>query len=186
MEQGVRRKFFIGGVIKTFAVIVLIVAMTLVVAYDMNHSPGSIAIGKQGIFYTDGLVAYIGHTIEGDISTIEGWEEFTSNLIPHGKGRLLFRTGSVLYDGDWNMGKRTGYGISYFPGGQVEYEGLWLNNKWHGEGKAYRIDGSILAEGVWKNGMLDGFAVTYYADGNIEYEGEWSRGVWHGEILTII
>jgi hypothetical protein len=116
-------------------------------------------------------------------------------------GKLVGRadTEQGTYEGEWEDGKRCGFGIFV---GTTRYEGEWKNDKCHGKGECrfpngaiYRGDyeeglqhgqgkktwanGSIYT-GSWVNGHQHGFGVLQWLDGE-RYEGEWEQGFQSGK-----
>ncbi|KAH3742788.1 phosphatidylinositol 4-phosphate 5-kinase 8 [Pelomyxa schiedti] len=105
----------------------------------------------------------------------------------HGRGiwRSPRGTGDV-YDGEFDHGKRSGYGRMMFgehsQGGGIyvggwkddvfhgrgvriwddgtRYEGDWVCGKMHGAGKKWERDGTVI-EGVWENGVIKSGKVTW-------------------------
>lgn len=72
----------------------------------------------------------------------------------HGKGVWRREDGSVIYDGDWDEGKRHGRGLCIYRAGDVSdaYDGEWRNDKEQGRGIF------LSAQGVpWGVGFDKGF-----------------------------
>lgn len=67
----------------------------------------------------------------------------------HGKGTIESQNGE-RYEGNWINGKREGEGKYYWPSGE-KYEGEWKDNKRHGKGILYDRDNNVQYEGMWKN-----------------------------------
>ncbi len=53
------------------------------------------------------------------------------------------------YEGEWNEGKREGWGISYGRKGMKEYEGNYKSDERVGIGREYWCFGGIKSECVW-------------------------------------
>jgi hypothetical protein len=105
-----------------------------------------------------------------------GW--FRGNRIkgyvPHGRGIMRYRNGSVytgqwkngkmhgngtirwndgtMYSGQWKMGKRTGFGTYIWPGGD-KYVGQWNDNQICGTGTYYYQNGRVVS-GEWKEAQV--------------------------------
>ena len=115
------------------------------------------------------------------------------NDLMHGKGKIYYKEGNVLYDGEfikdkfdgngtyfdkegnyykgkWKNGLKHGKGITYFKNGRKQYEGQFIEGKAEGEGKYYYEDGNYYV-GHWKNDLKDGKGTIYYKDGKIKFEG---------------
>ncbi|QSS99728.1 hypothetical protein IMZ31_16940 [Pontibacillus sp. ALD_SL1] len=99
--------------------------------------------------------------------------KYTDGL-KQGHGKLSNQT--ISYKGNWEHGKRNGFGREVTDWGflYIEYEGQWKNNKKHGKGK--RVISFLWMdtkyEGEWKNGNREGNGHFVDRSGNI-YEGEW-------------
>ena len=76
------RTYLIGLAIVVFLLIALL-AFKLIYRHDK-------------IFYEDGSLAYKGDHVDGNLATIEGWDNIDSNRIPHGTGTKYFKT-CLLY-----------------------------------------------------------------------------------------
>ena len=66
---------------------------------------------------------------------------------------VVFADGTT-YEGEWQNGKRHGYGICVMSEGTV-YEGEWQGGKYHGYGKEVAPDGTV-REGEWQEGEFLG------------------------------
>ena len=79
------------------------------------------------------------------------------------------------YIGQWKKDLKNGKGTLYYPNGNIQYEGDWVNNKKEGNGKYILEDGEYY-KGEWKNGSINGKGTLYYSNGNIQYEGDFING----------
>jgi hypothetical protein len=77
------------------------------------------------------------------------------NSVPHGQGIELWPSGQLCYRGQFEKGKRHGYGV---------YLGL--------DGRRY--------EGGFKNGSAHGHGISTWPDESV-YHGEWKEGQRHGK-----
>ena len=75
------------------------------------------------------------------------------------------------------MEKKNGFGKEYYPTGEIEYEGGFLNGKRSGKGKQYYTTGIIEYEGEYLNGIINGYGKKYDYHGNFVYEGEYLDGL---------
>ena len=82
----------------------------------------------------------------------------------HGKGLLKSYHDGSEYSGDFKKGKREGYGIYIYPGGD-RYEGEWLDNIHHGKGKFTRASDGKTTEGMQKHGRKDGEHHVWTSEG---------------------
>lgn len=94
------------------------------------------AIEKECERLQDRLECYEGETDE------EG--------LPHGKGTKYHLDGS-RYEGEWNHGKKDGFGIEYTTDGTKRYEGGWKNNNRCGYGVLFDIYTNIRYEGFFED-----------------------------------
>jgi hypothetical protein len=63
------------------------------------------------------------------------------NMIPHGRGVMQWAMTGHIYDGDWQMGQKYGYGSIAYPNGD-DYVGYWRQDVKWGEGTyTWRKDG---------------------------------------------
>jgi len=65
--------------------------------------------------------------------------------------------------GDFEKGKRTGFGKLIMKRGHVLYEGKWLDNEFDGLGTYTQTDG-VVYEGDWKKGVREGFGVQTWSN----------------------
>jgi hypothetical protein len=123
-----------------------------------------------------------------------------------GKGKIIFRSGSI-FEGSFKNDLKEGYGkMYYYPSGNYfegewqkdvkcgmgtmnwtdireKYMGQWGNNQQEGWGVHIWLEskgeGKYLRnryEGNWKGGVREGFGVFYYANGS-KYEGYWKNNM---------
>lgn len=69
----------------------------------------------------------------------------------HGKGTEIYQE-SRVYEGDWDNGKKNGYGVSV-KNGVAFYVGYWKDDVPHGEGVLMN-NGKPLYKGRWENGKI--------------------------------
>ena len=97
-----------------------------------------------------------------------------SSGIFHGNGVLKYG-GNIVYEGEWLNGKKHGEGKSFSSNGNVSYEGEWLNGKKSGYGILYGPDWKYVGE--FLNDQQNGKGVTYFLqDGSIYEEGIYKNG----------
>ena len=98
------------------------------------------------------------------------------------EGRSCLKKGrsSVIYSGEWEIGKESGHGTYYYSNGD-RYKGNWKGGKQEGSGTYYFANGDR-CEGNWSSGKQEGRAIYYYAKGDW-YEGNWKAGTLHGEVI---
>ena len=118
------------------------------------------------------IVNYNGFEIEKYY--IGGFKGTLSSGIFHGNGVLKYG-GNIVYEGEWLNGKKHGEGKSFSSNGNVSYEGEWLNGKKSGYGILYGPDWKYVGE--FLNDQQNGKGVTYFLqDGSIYEEGIYKNG----------
>jgi antitoxin component YwqK of YwqJK toxin-antitoxin module len=98
-----------------------------------------------------------------------------------GFGIFYFKDGNIRYQGNWVSGKNSGKGINYFHNGSKEYEGDWLANQSHGFGKQYYKNGEPKYVGNWFHNNYQGIGQEFRKDGTLIYEGFYKTNEWDGE-----
>ncbi|MGV8905799.1 MAG: hypothetical protein ACOH15_04285 [Acetobacterium sp.] len=69
----------------------------------------------------------------------------------HGMGREYhYKTGALLYEGDFYYNRWMGSGKEYYPNGQLRYQGEFHNSFWHGQGEYYDEAGNLVYDGNFK------------------------------------
>ena len=71
-----------------------------------------------------------------------------------GKGTYIWGKHSEFpgfkYVGDWKEDRKEGKGIYYYPSGEIQYEGDFINDQFEGTGK-FNYEDKSCYEGQWKN-----------------------------------
>lgn len=66
----------------------------------------------------------------------------------HGLGREYhYKSGVLLYEGEFYYNHWRGKGKEYYPNGQLRYEGEFLDSFWHGRGQHYNQKGELVFTG---------------------------------------
>lgn len=81
----------------------------------------------------------------------------------------------------WKKNEANGFGIEYYPSGQIRYEGEFKNGEFHGFGIMFNTNGQKIYEGQWDTENPHGLGISYRNDGIIEYEGYWKKGLYSGQ-----
>lgn len=104
-----------------------------------------------------------------------------SNGLKHGKGKWMKSrdTKSNLYEGDYYMDKKQGYGEFKWASGNL-YKGNYKNDLRNGYGEMYWTDGSIY-KGNWVNGIQHGYGKMFFLDGTVN-EGIFDHNVYQGPV----
>lgn len=92
--------------------------------------------------------------------------------------KMVSEPGGAAYEGEWQDGKRHGYGVWTRPDG-TRYAGMWEGDKPHGEGTIVLADGTVYT-GHWDRGKRHGQGTTTYPDGH-KKSGTWVAGKFMGE-----
>ncbi|MBC8306319.1 MAG: caspase family protein [Pelagibacterales bacterium] len=112
--------------------------------------------------YADGK--YVGQTKDGK---------------PHGQGTITWTNGDS-YNGEWQNGKRTGYGNLIFTlDNGDKYIGELYNNLWDGQG-TYIYKAGDKYVGGYNNGKMEGQGTYTWVNGD-KYEGQHKDGIRSGQ-----
>ncbi|XP_077481727.1 radial spoke head 10 homolog B isoform X2 [Stigmatopora argus] len=124
---------------------------------------------SMGVMHGQGVFTW------ADKVTYEG--EFVRNM-PMGQGKYAWPDGST-YEGDvWN-GVRHGHGA--YKSGNVMYKGQWNQSRRHGKGTVYyNQEETSWYKGNWVMNERVGWGVRCYPSGNIHF-GEWKQNLRNGE-----
>ena len=95
-----------------------------------------------------------------------------------GFGYLYDINDNLIYRGDWQCNKFSGFGCYYYEDGS-KYIGDFEGDKAHGYGKFYFSNGDRYL-GEYKEGQRDGFGVFYDAKNNLICRGELKKDKIHG------
>eukprot|EP00944_MAST-04C_sp_MAST-4C-sp1_P008741 g8741.t1 len=87
--------------------------------------------------------------------------------------------GTIIYQGNYDMGEKHGNGCLYHRSGAPHQEGLFENDNII-DGTTYRSDGSIEYKGEYKEGLPHGIGKYIFDDGTSFYEGSFNRGLFDG------
>lgn len=71
----------------------------------------------------------------------------------NGEGIYFMRKTGDKYDGNWQDGEFTGFGIIHFKTGEY-CQGSWLKGKLHGFGACYNDEGDLVKDGIWEHGKF--------------------------------
>ena len=108
---------------------------------------------------------------------------FHKNFIHSAKVEILDpKTQNLKFEGNINTGKREGYGKSFYPNGQLEYDGEFVNDEFFGGNIIeYYQNGGFRFKGTYRNGIKEGYGISYWDNQNIKYIGTYSKGKYHGQ-----
>ncbi len=123
--------------------------------------------------------AVIFWNLKKDPVEIPVFEETEAALKPYSGPAVITREGLTVYQGQIEMGLRSGLGSEYGrPEGTLIYEGGFLQNQYHGSGKLYE-KGYLLYEGEFRQGFYEGQG-TLYERGETLYQGYFIKGIYNG------
>ena len=104
-----------------------------------------------------------------------GYIDYTNDEIKNG---ILYYNNGDYYEGEFQNGKKEGFGIIIYKNG-TRYEGIFKNNKHNGYGKLIQLDGEVFI-GDWKDGKINGKGVRYHSNGD-RYIGSYINNIRNGE-----
>ena len=105
---------------------------------------------------------------------VKGIKEYEGNYLYNKKwrGKGFDENGNVLYE--LINGTRK---VREYEGGDLMFEGEYLNGKRNGKGKEYHHWGTLLYEGEYLNGKRNGKGSEYcYTNGKIMFDAEYLNG----------
>ena len=102
---------------------------------------------------------------------------------PHGHGMLkqgrFMGSGASVYNGEWSLGVKCGYGVMDDIISGEKYMGMWNNDMKNGPGCAVTLDG-VYYEGTFSHNKMSGKGLMMFEDETI-YEGHFADvGVFSG------
>lgn len=144
----------------------------------MSYSNGVEYSGDWKDDYQDGFGSLI---IDNYSYYVGNWSKKYGENQSTFNGEGLLVTPLFIYDGEWNNGKKDGFGILSIQ--NATYEGEWKNDAINGNGLVIFQDDSYY-DGEWKNNKRHGYGEYVWANGDAYY-GEWKEDVPDG-IGTIL
>ena len=96
-----------------------------------SHHPSKQALWWQEVCQYQEEIEEELERLKKKIECYEG--EMDEEGLPHGKG-IKYDSSGMYYDGEWDHGKKNGFGIRYQEDGSINYEGNWENDQMHGYG----------------------------------------------------
>jgi hypothetical protein len=82
----------------------------------------------------------------------EEYNGLWKNGFPSGKGVYVWRNGNI-YNGNYDDGKKKGFGKLTFNSGDSYFEGIWSNGKPNGKGNLF-LEKNLKISGVWRQGKI--------------------------------
>ena len=97
-----------------------------------------------------------------------------------GRGRTTAPDGTPVYDGEYSMDKRNGFGVCYYKDGSPNYVGNWENGCRSGRGVGFRQSDGTLHVGKWIENKPFGTGARFDSDGNFLDVCGYENGVRNG------
>lgn len=100
--------------------------------------------------------------------------------------QIAGETGGVTaYRGEYQDGKRHGFGAAYYKDGALSYAGFWKEGKKDGLGVSFRDGDHALHIARWENGKPGGFVSLFDSQGSLRYSGRFVNGKKQGAGVTV-
>lgn len=93
--------------------------------------------------------------------------------------------GVTAYRGEYQDGKRHGFGAAYYKDGALSYAGFWKEGKKDGLGVSFRDGDHALHIARWENGKPGGFVSLFDSQGSLRYSGRFVNGKKQGAGVTV-
>ena len=93
--------------------------------------------------------------------------------------------GMTAYRGEYQDGKRHGFGAAYYKDGALSYAGFWKEGKKDGLGVSFRDGDHALHIARWENGKPGGFVSLFDSLGSLRYSGRFVNGKKQGAGVTV-
>ena len=126
--------------------------------------------GKWKFYFVDG-------------GAIDREANFNDDLL-HGEYKAYFKSGIVLREGEWDMGKKIGHWIWRDRTGQKDMEGDFNEDLQEGKWTYYYPNGNIHYTGLFEKGLKTGTWNYFYKDGSKWKTGEYENDLKQGNWLT--
>ncbi|CAM9115659.1 unnamed protein product, partial [Ectocarpus fasciculatus] len=153
--------------------------------------PEARAPNHWGVFRCNTGITYEGPTVDNhfDPENIQGHylcrlpsgDVYEGNFIDEhffGPGKMKFTDGTE-YEGEWHLGRISGYGMLRKPHLKWTYEGTLDDNQRNGDGINVWDDGAVYV-GEWKGDIMEGRGI-YVSRLRDVYKGEFQNSVFEGK-----
>jgi antitoxin component YwqK of YwqJK toxin-antitoxin module len=113
-----------------------------------------------------------GYSIGIDVAGFYIRKDYYTNDTLDGRSLAYVNSGGpkVHSEINYKMGKLNGLKKVYYPDGNIQEEGYFINNQRSGISKWYTSDGNLSIEYNYKNGNMEGIQKTFHPNGNIASE----------------
>ncbi len=102
-----------------------------------------------------------------------------------GRGRSVQENGLTAYEGDYQDGKRQGFGSHYYKSGDLSYAGFWQEGKKDGLGASFREGDHALHVSRWTDGRPGKVVSLFDKGGSLRFGGRIENGKKHGAGVSI-
>lgn len=106
--------------------------------------------------------------------------EVNGENVENGWGLIYFPTGEVFADAYFENGQFNGKGTLYYEDGLQMYKGDFVDDEMEGQGVFVGEKNEFRYEGTFVNDLYEGQG-KYYLNGELLYEGSFSNDVFHGQ-----
>jgi antitoxin component YwqK of YwqJK toxin-antitoxin module len=90
---------------------------------------------------------------------------------------IMFQDGIMIDSTNHLNGKIDGTFKSWYPNGQLKFQGHKINGKQRGRHRSYHPNGQLRQEFILSDSGFVGRLRTYYSNGQIEMDGPYTDGV---------
>ncbi len=101
-----------------------------------------------------------------------------------GRGRTASPDGTTVYDGEYRLDKRSGFGICYYKDGSPNYVGDWMDGSRSGRGVGFRRSDGTIHAGKWTDNTPNGIGARFDSDGAFLDVCGYENGVRSGKSLS--
>ena len=101
-----------------------------------------------------------------------------------GRGRTASPDGTTVYDGEYQLDKRSGFGICYYKDGSPNYVGDWMEGSRSGRGVGFRRSDGTIHAGKWTDNAPNGIGARFDSDGAFLDVCGYENGVRSGKSLS--
>lgn len=102
-----------------------------------------------------------------------------------GKGRAQQPSGLTAYEGDYQDGKRQGFGSHYYKNGDLSYAGFWRDDKKDGLGVSFREGDHALHVSRWVQGRPGQQVSLFDKEGSLRFGGRIVNGKKEGAGVSV-
>lgn len=101
-----------------------------------------------------------------------------------GRGRTVSPGGTTVYDGEYSLDKRNGFGICYYKDGSPNYVGDWQNGSRSGRGVGFRQSDGTVHVGKWVENAPSGIGARFDSEGRFIDVCRYESGVRNGKSIS--